>query len=61
MRTKDEILKELDKNRQPGMYGGIPPDTRDTLFIEIFIDIRDQLEEMNNCLVNIYSEMPALD
>jgi len=43
MRTKEEILKELHKNRQPGMYGGIPPDTKDSIEIEVLIDIRDLL------------------
>ena len=41
MRTKDEILKELHKNRQPGMYGGIPPDTLASIQTETLIDIRD--------------------
>ena len=44
MRTKDNILKELGKNRQPGAYGGIPQDTRDYILIEVLIDIRDILK-----------------
>lgn len=43
MRTKHQILEELGKNRQPGMYGGIPPDTKDSILIEVLIDIRDVL------------------
>lgn len=41
MRTKDDILKELHQNRQPGMYGGIPPDTLASIQTETLIDIRD--------------------
>lgn len=44
MREKEEILKELSKNRQRGAYGGIPPDTRDYILLEILIDIRDLLD-----------------
>jgi len=46
MRTKDKILAELGKNRQPGSYGGIPQDTRDYIFIEALLDIRDTLDKI---------------
>ena len=52
MRTKDNILKELGKNRQPGAYGGIPQDTRDYILIEVLIDIRDILDERLSSIDN---------
>jgi len=45
MRTKNEILKKLHRNIQPGIYGGIPPDTKDSILIEVLIDIRDTLDK----------------
>jgi len=56
MRTKDEIMKELGRNRQPGAYGGIPPDTRDYIFIEVMIDIRDILEGILGFLATYYED-----
>jgi len=47
MRTKDDMLKVVREKRQPGAYGGIPPDTRDYIFMEAIIDVRDILNEIN--------------
>jgi len=47
MRTKDDILKVVREKRQPGAYGGIPPDTRDYILMEAIIDIRNILNEIN--------------
>jgi len=56
MRTKDEILKELGRNRQPGAYGGIPTDTRDFILTEVLIDIRDILDNYQRDQARRYGE-----
>lgn len=61
MRTKDEIIKELHKNRQPGMYGGIPPDTKDSILIEAVIDIRDTLQYHLLRIGDLYSAFKEKD
>lgn len=57
MRTKDDILKELHQNRQPGMYGGIPPDTLASIQTETFIDIRDILDKL---MLELYRGLRAI-
>jgi len=57
MRTNDEILKELGRNRQPGAYGGIPQDTRDFILVEVLIDIRDTFVEAKKTLNGIYDAL----
>ncbi|GAI72193.1 unnamed protein product [marine sediment metagenome] len=52
MRTKGEILKEIGKDRQPGIYGGISPDTRECILIEALIDIRDELTALKHVLID---------
>jgi len=57
MRTKDEILKELGRNRQPGAYGGIPTDTKNFILTEVLVDIRDILQYFLNRISDTIKDM----
>lgn len=51
MRTKDEILKEACNLNGWNPHAGIPMDTKEITFLEILIDIRDQILD-TKCMLN---------
>jgi len=61
MRKKADIILEVNKNFQPGIFGCVVPGVRDRTLIEVLIDIRDildfQLKEIDRSVQGIKNKV----
>jgi len=44
MRAKEDLLNDLGITQEYNPRGGLHPDTKDVVLIEVLIDIRDMIE-----------------
>ncbi|MBA7704205.1 hypothetical protein ES703_113006 [subsurface metagenome] len=61
MRAKEDLLNDLGITQEYNPRGGLHPDTKDVVLIEVLIDIRDLIRAAGKDIQEAIWNMPGKD